>query len=98
MTDRMWANFFFICAVLTGGAGLGWLLVPEAALAMGGVGPMPDYLFVRIAGAAVFAFGVGYYLVSRNLALREIVWLSKRGQIYLSESKRGQIYLSAINK
>ena len=80
MSDRFWKTVFNIAAVLTGGAGLGWLIAPEATLVMGGASPLPDYLFVRIAGIAVFAFGIGYALVARNLGLREIVWLGVIGK------------------
>jgi len=80
MTDRFWKRVFNVAAILTGGAGLAWLLVPDIALAVGGAEPLPSYLFVRIAGTAVFAFGIGYAMVARDLGLTPIVWLGVIGK------------------
>lgn len=80
MSDGFWRGLFVVAAVFNVAAGLPPLVAPEQTLETFGMAPMPDHLFMRDTGLLVLTFGVGYWFVSRNLNLREIVWLGVIGK------------------
>ena len=80
MSDGSWRVLFALAAVFNVAAGLPPLLAPAQTLATFGMAPLPDHLFLRVTGLLVLTFGMGYWFVSRNLKLREIVWLGVIGK------------------
>ncbi|MFN8545268.1 MAG: hypothetical protein U0807_13825 [Candidatus Binatia bacterium] len=79
--DGFWRRLFAIAAVFNLVAGLPPLLAPAQALQAFGMAPLPEHLFVRTTSALVLTFGLGYWLVSRDLARRELVWLGIVGKL-----------------
>jgi hypothetical protein len=81
MNEPVWRRVFLVAALFNFAAGVPALLAPAQALAAFGLPPLPDHLFVRATGLLVASYGVGYWLVSRRLGLREIVWLGVVGKL-----------------
>lgn len=81
MSDRAWRRLFAAAAAFNVAAGLPPLVAPARALETFGMAPLPSHLFMQSTGLLVLTFGVAYALVSRNLALREIVWLGIIGKL-----------------
>lgn len=84
MNDVFWRRFFVICGVwnlLL--VGLPMALAPSFMASTSGlVLPAGDWLFVRMAGLAVAAFGVGYFMVASDLDRhRSIVVVGLIGKI-----------------
>jgi uncharacterized membrane protein YfcA len=81
MREDSWRRLFVVAASFNFAAGLPALLAPAAALETFGLAPLPDHLFVRATGLLVATYGIGYWLVSRRLDRREIVWLGVIGKL-----------------
>ena len=79
-TDATWRRFFAGAALFNLIASLGPLFAPAVALDLFGMTPLPDHLFVQLAGVLVLTYGLGYWMVSRNLEAREIVLLGIIGK------------------
>lgn len=80
MTDTSWRLLFAAAALFNFGAGIPALLAPASVLAALGIAPLPHDLFVRTTGWMIVLFGIGYWLVSRDLSRRELVWLGALGK------------------
>lgn len=81
MNDPVWRRVFLAAALFNFAAGLPTLLAPAQALAAFGLPPLPYHLFVRTTGLLVACYGIGYWLVSRRLDRRDIVWLGVIGKL-----------------
>lgn len=93
MREESRRRFFVGAALFNFGAGLPALLAPAWALETFGLAPLPDHLFVRATGLLVATFGIAYWLVARDLARRDIVWLGVVGKLgvvalFLSRGRR----------
>ena len=68
MNDRFWTRFLGFAGVFNILVGLVGTLAPDALAGPLGVAmPADSWLFHRIAGSAVFTFGIGYLMASANL-------------------------------
>ena len=79
-TDTTWRRFFVGAALFNLIAALGPIFTPALTLDLFGMTPLPDHLFVQVTGILVLTYGIGYWLVSRNLDAREIVLLGIIGK------------------
>ena len=69
MNDVFWTRFFIFCGIYNVFlVGLPIVIDPTILAATSGLTlPAGDWLFVRCFGAVVATFGVGYFMVSRDL-------------------------------
>ena len=81
MSEPHWRRVFLVAALFNFAAGLPALLAPAWALNTFGMAPLPDHLFVRATGLLVATYGIGYWLVSRRLTRRDLVWLGVVGKL-----------------
>jgi len=81
MNEPLWRRVFLGAALFNFAAGLPALLAPAQALDAFGLPPLPYHLFVRTTGLLVASYGIGYWLVSRRLGRRDIVWLGVIGKL-----------------
>ena len=76
-----WRAMFAVAAVFNFAVGLPFLLQPEIIFSAVGQPVPTDVMFVRLAGALIATFGLGYAMVSYDpYANRPIVWLGVIGK------------------
>lgn len=67
MNDRFWTRFFAFAGIVNLLAGGTWLLWPDLTASSPLALPLGNWLFVRMAGACVASFGVGYLMAAADL-------------------------------
>jgi len=78
---NFWKVVFALAAAFNLAIGLSALFAPEFLFALLGPPPLPYFLFVRIMGALVAIFGIGYAMVAAQPQQnRGIVWLGAIGK------------------
>jgi hypothetical protein len=80
MTEAGWSRFFAVAAGFNLIVGVSLLLAPMATTAALGLAPLADEVVPRLLGWTIAILGAAYAMVSRNLRLREIVWLGLVGK------------------
>lgn len=81
MSDANWKSLFAVAAAFNLAVGLVFLAVPNRALSLLAIQPLPTLLFVQLAGGLIATFGLFYAAVARDLARREIVLLGVVGKV-----------------
>ncbi|MFO1236009.1 MAG: hypothetical protein U1F24_03095 [Alphaproteobacteria bacterium] len=78
MSDTFWTRLFLVAGIYNLLAGLPLLFAPSA-LAVTAAG---DFLFLRMTGALVVTFGIGYFMVASDLVRhRSIAVLGTIGKL-----------------
>lgn len=81
MNDRFWTRFFAFAGIFNLIVGLVLMIDPSLMGKSWSVLPPDDWFFLRIAGAAITAFGIGYLMVAADLDRhRGIVWIGVIGK------------------
>ena len=81
MTEQGWTRVFVLAALFNALVGLQFLIAPASGL---DALPLPagDYLWPRLAGGLILMFGIGYWIVSRDLDRnRAIIGLGAAGKL-----------------
>lgn len=78
--EAFWRGLFAVAAGFNLAVGLPMVLAPGALISLLGMRPVEPF-FPRVAGLLILVFGLGYALVSRDLARREIVLLGVVGKV-----------------
>ena len=76
----MWRILFIVAGLYNFAAGLMPLLAPAHSLVYAGLPPDTRLFMVQSMGALLTTFGIGYFMVARDLSLRPIVWLGVIGK------------------